>query len=156
MNINATLLGQSISFFIFVWFCMKYVWPPLINILEERQKKIADSLLAADRAEKSLGLARVEATKILEEAKSKAHCIVDQADKRALRIIENVRKEVLSEREKALSQTQSEINILLVKTRSDLREQVAILSIAGAEKILERSIKEDEQIDILNNTIARL
>ena len=156
VNVNATLLGQSISLFIFVWFCMKYVWPPLITTLEERQKKISDSLLAADRAEKSLDLAKVEATKILEEAKSKAHYIVDQANKRRLRIIEDARKEALSERDRALSQAQSEIDVLLAKARSDLRKQVAVLSITGAEKILERSIEGNEHVDILNSMIARL
>lgn len=156
MNINATLLGQAIAFVIFVWFCMKYVWPPLMSAIEERQKKIADGLSAAERADKDLDLAKANAAERLKEAKRTASEVVEQANKRKLQIIEEAREEALVEREKLVSQAQAEIDSMRVKARDDLRKQVAALAVAGAEKILERSIDKDAHKDILENITAKL
>jgi F-type H+-transporting ATPase subunit b len=156
VNINATLLGQAIAFAIFVWFCMKYVWPPLMAAIEERQKKIADGLSAAERAEKDLDLAKANASDRMKEAKRAAADVVDQANKRKLQIIEEAREEAVTERKKIVAQAEAEIEALRVRARDDLRKQVATLAVAGAEKILERSIDKDAHQDILNNITAKL
>lgn len=156
MNINATLLGQAIAFVIFVWFCMKYVWPPLIKAIEERQQKIADGLSAAERAEKDLNLAKANASDRMKEAKRAATEVIEQANKRKQLIVEEARDEALVEREKLLSQAKAEIEAMQVRARDDLRKQVAALAVAGAEKILERSIDPEAHKDILDNITAKL
>lgn len=156
MSINATLLGQAIAFIIFVWFCMKYVWPPLMAAIEERQQKIADGLSAAERAEKDLDLAKANASDRLKEAKREAAEVIEQANKRKLQILDEAREEATAEREKLIAQAESEIESLRVRARDDLRKQVAALAVAGAEKILERSIDKDAHKDILDNITAKL
>lgn len=156
MNINATLLGQAIAFALFVWFCMKYVWPPLMKAIEDRQKVIADGLSAAERADKDLALAKANASDRLKEAKRSATDIIEQANKRKALIIEEAREEAEEERKKLLVQAQAEIDAELVRARHELRTQVAALAVAGAEKILERSIDKDAHKDILDNITAKL
>ena len=156
MNINATLLGQAIAFALFVWFCMKYVWPPLMAAIEERQKKIADGLSAAERAEKDLDLAKANASERMKEAKRAAAEVIEQANKRKLQILDEARDEADVEREKILAQAKAEIESLRVRARDDLRKQVAVLALAGAEKILERSIDKEAHKDILDSITAKL
>ena len=153
---NATLLGQGIAFAIFVWFCMTYVWPPLMAAIEERQKKIADGLSAAQRAEKDLVLAKTNASDRMKEAKRTAAEVVEQANKRKLQIIEEAREEAVAEHNKIIAQAEAEIEALRVRARDDLRKQVANLAVSGAEKILERSIDKDAHKDILDNITAKL
>ncbi|CAM4117891.1 MULTISPECIES: F0F1 ATP synthase subunit B [Vibrio] len=156
MEMNATLLGQAISFAMFVWFCMKYVWPPIIEAIEERQKKIADGLSAAERAEKNLNLAQANASEQLKEAKRTATEIIDSANKRKAQIIDEAREDAQAERQKILAQAEAEVEADRSRARDELRKQVATLAIAGAEKILERSIDKDAQQDILENITAKL
>ncbi|EJU9973995.1 F0F1 ATP synthase subunit B [Vibrio alginolyticus] len=156
MNINATLLGQAISFALFVWFCMKYVWPPLMRAIEERQKKIADGLQAAERAAKDLDLAQANASDQLKEAKRTATEIIEQANKRKSQILDEAREEAQAERQKILAQAEAELEAERNRARDELRKQVATLAVAGAEKILERSIDKDAQKDILDNITAKL
>lgn len=156
MNINATLLGQAIAFAIFVWFCMKYVWPPLMKAIEERQKIIADGLSAAERAEKDLNLAKANASDRMKEAKRAATEVIEQANKRKSQIVDEAKGEALAERQKILAQAAAEIEALRVRARDDLRKQVATLAVAGAEKILERAIDKDAHKDILDNITAQL
>ncbi|CAM3592621.1 ATP synthase subunit b [Vibrio aerogenes CECT 7868] len=156
MNINATLFGQAIAFAIFVLFCMKYVWTPLIAAIEERQKKIADGLSAAERAEKDLDLAKANASERMKEAKRTAAEVIEQANKRKLQIIDEARVEAEGEREKIIAQAAAEIESLRNRARDDLRKQVAALAVAGAEKILERSIDKEAHKDILDNITAKL
>ncbi|CAH0541979.1 F0F1 ATP synthase subunit B [Vibrio marisflavi] len=156
MNMNATLLGQAIAFAMFVWFCMKYVWPPIMQAIEERQKKIADGLLAADRAAKDLDLAQANASEQMKEAKRTATEVIDQANKRKAQILDEARHEAMEERKNILSQAEAEIEAERIKARDDLRKQVAALAIAGAEKILERSVDKDAHKDILENITAKL
>jgi len=156
VNINATLLGQAISFALFVWFCMKYVWPPLMKAIEERQKKIADGLQAAERAAKDLDLAQANASDQLKEAKRTATEIIEQANKRKSQILDEAREEAQAERQKILAQAEAELEAERNRARDDLRKQVATLAVAGAEKILERSIDKDAQKDILDNITAKL
>lgn len=139
---NATLLGQAISFGMFVWFCMKYVWPPIIKAIEDRQKKIADGLQAAERAKKDLDLAQANASDQLKEAKRTATELIEQANKRKAQIIDEAREEAQAERQKILTQAEAEIEAERNRARDELRKQVATLAIAGAEKFLSvQSIK---------------
>ena len=156
MNINATLIGQAIAFFMFVVFCMKYVWPPLMQAIEERQKKIADGLAAADRAAKDLDLAQANASDQLKEAKRAASELIEQANKRKAQIIDEAKAEAQTEREKILAQGMAEIEAERNRARDELRKQVATLAVIGAEKIIERSIDADAQADILNKVTAEL
>jgi F-type H+-transporting ATPase subunit b len=156
MSINATLLGQAISFALFVWFCMKFVWPPLMNAIEERQKKIADGLADAGRAAKDLELAQAKATKQLKEAKVTANEIIEQANKRKAQIVEEAKAEAQIERAKIIVQGNADIENERNRVKDDLRKQVAALVVIGAEKILERSIDPAAHSDIVNKLVAEI
>ena len=156
MNINATLLGQAIAFALFVWFCMKFVWPPLLSAIEERQKKISDGLTQAERAGKDLDLAKAKVSDNLKEAKVQAAEIVEQANKRRAQIVEEAKIEAESERQKILTQGKAEIEAERSRTREELRLQVSKLAIAGAEKIIKRSINKEANSDIIDKLVAEL
>ena len=156
MNMNATLLGQAIAFFLFVVFCMKYVWPPIMEAIEERQKKIADGLAAADRAAKDLDLAQANASDQLKEAKRAASELIEQANKRKAQIVDEAKVEAQAEREKILAQGMAEIEAERNRARDELRKQVATLAVIGAEKIIGRSINMEAHTDILNKLTAEL
>ncbi|WKE65646.1 F0F1 ATP synthase subunit B [Gallaecimonas kandeliae] len=156
MSINATLIGQAIAFIIFVLFCMKYVWPPLIKAIEDRQKKIADGLASADRAAKDLELAQAKAADTIKAAKTEAGTLIDQANKRKAQIIEEAQTEALAEKAKIVAAGHAEVEAERVRAKEDLRKQVAALAIAGAEKILARSIDEAAHRDILDKIVAEL
>ncbi|MFT6984704.1 MAG: F-type H+-transporting ATPase subunit b [Psychromonas sp.] len=156
MNINATLLGQAIAFAVFVWFCMKYVWPPLLGAIEERQKKISDGLTQAERAGKDLELAKAKATEKLKEAKVQAAEIIEQANKRRAQIVEKAKTEGQVEREKIIAQGETEVEAERNRAREELRQQVSALAIAGAEKIIKRSIDKEANSDIIDKLVAEL
>jgi F-type H+-transporting ATPase subunit b len=156
VNINATLIGQLIAFMVFVWFCMKYVWPPLLAAIEERQKKIADGLEASVRAEKDLELAQEKATEQLKDAKAQAAEIVEQAKKRASQLEESEKQKAYSEREKIIASGYAEIEAERNRAKEELRSQVAALAVAGAEQILQREIDVNAQNDIVEKLVAEL
>jgi F-type H+-transporting ATPase subunit b len=156
MNINATLFGQAIAFALFVWFCMKFVWPPLIAAIEERQQKISDGLTQAERAGKDLELAQAKAVEKLKEAKAQAAEIVEQANKRHNQIVEEAKTEGETERQKIVTQGQAEIEGERSRAREELRLQVSTLAIAGAEKIIKRSIDKEANSDIIDKLVAEL
>ncbi|WJG09441.1 F0F1 ATP synthase subunit B [Aliiglaciecola sp. LCG003] len=156
MNINATLLGELIAFIFFVWFCMKYVWPPIMGAIEERQQKIADGLAASERGEKDLELAQHKATELLKDAKSQAAEIIEQAKKRSTQIVDEETQRGHSEREKIIAQGHTEIEAERNRVKEDLRKQVAVLAVAGAEKILGREIDAAAQSDIVEKLVAEL
>ena len=153
---NATLIGNLIAFTVFVMFCMKYVWPPIIGAIEDRQKKIADGLAASEKGEKALEVAQVEVDAQLKIAKSQAANIIDQAKKRGLTIVDEETQRGHSEREKIIAQGHSEIEAERNRTKEELRKQVAALAVAGAEKILEREIDAAAQSDIVAKLVAEL
>ena len=154
MNLNATILGQAIAFVLFVLFCMKYVWPPLMAAIEKRQKEIADGLASAERAHKDLDLAKASATDQLKKAKAEAQVIIEQANKRRSQILEEAKAEAEQERTKIVAQ--AEIEAERKRAREELRKQVAILAVAGAEKIIERSVDEAANSDIVDKLVAEL
>ncbi len=156
MNINATLIGESIAFIVFVIFCMKFVWPPITAAIEERQKKIADGLAASDRAAKDLELAQENIAAKLKEAKAQAAEIIDGAKKRENQIIEEAAEKAQTERDKIIASGHAEIESERNRAREELRQQVAALAVSGAEKILERSIDDAAHSDILDKLVAEL
>ncbi len=156
MNINLTLIGQTLTFFIFVWFCAKFVWPALIGVMAEREKKIADGLQAAERADKDLELAQKEATKQLHDAKEQAATIVDQANKRAAQIVDEAKEQAKAEGERLITAAKAEIEQEANRAKEDLRGQVATLALAGAEKILGQSIDAKAHNELVSKLSAQL
>lgn len=156
MNINLTLIGQMIAFVLFVWFCMKYVWPPIVGAMKARADKIADGLEAADRADKDLELAQEAATKKLHEAKQEAAGIIDAANKRANQIVEEAKNQAREEGDRLKAAAQAEIEQEVNRAKEALRGQVASLAIAGAEKVLEASIDENAHKALVEKLAASL
>jgi F-type H+-transporting ATPase subunit b len=156
MDINATLIGQLVAFVVFVIFCMKYVWPPIVGAIEERQKTIADGLAASDRAAKDLELAQEKATAQLKDAKAQAAEIIEAAKKRETQIVEEAAVKAQAEKDKILAAGHAEIETERNQAKEELRQQVAVLAVAGAEKILERSIDAAAHSDILDKLVAEL
>lgn len=149
MNINLTLIGQSVTFAIFVWFCMKFIWPPIVNALEARRKQIADGLAAADRGKHELELAAKRASESLHEAKMKAVEIISQAERRANEIVDAAKNDAKAEGERQLAAAQAEIEQEAFRAREQLRAQVAALVVAGAEKVLRREVDAKAHADLL-------
>lgn len=156
MNINLTLIGQTISFALFVLFCMKFVWPALISMMEEREKKIADGLEAADRADKDLELAQKKATQQLREAKEEAAAIIEQANKRANQIVEEAKVQAVAEGNRLKQAAEAQIEQEVNRAKEDLRGKVAALALAGAEKVLGASIDENASSELVNQLAAEL
>jgi len=156
MNINLTLIGQAISFALFVWFCMQYVWPPLMEALEARTKTIADGLAAAERGQHEKELAQKRATESLKEAKEQAAGILAQAQKQASEIVEASKSDARTEGERLIVAAQSEIEQELSRAKENLRQQVAGIAIAGAEKILKKEIKAADHGKVLDDLIAQI
>nr|WP_281430380.1 F0F1 ATP synthase subunit B [Salinicola acroporae] len=153
---NLTLIGQAIAFAVFVWFCMKYVWPPVMQALQERQKKIADGLDAASRATRDLELAQEKAEETLRESKEQAQQILEQANKRANQIVEEARDNARAEGERIIESARSEIDQEINRAKEELRAQVSLLAVAGAERILESSIDEAKHRELVDKLAAEL
>ena len=149
MNINFTLIAQAITFAIFIWFTVKFVWPPLLNAIEKRQKEIADGLAAANEGKMSLEVASKKNAEALEQTKQKSSEILGQAEKRASQIIDDAKVAANTEAERIKSSAQSEIEQEINRAKEDLRGQISNLAIAGAEKILEKEIDQKTHADML-------
>ncbi len=156
MNINATLIGQSIFFFAFVLFVMKYVWPPILRALEARKAKIAEGLAAAERGQREQQLAQERATDLLADAKHRAAEIVSQAQKRAGEIVEESKGDARTEGQRLLTSAKAEIEREANRVREALREQLAVLAVAGAEKILQREIDAAAHKDLLDALVKQI
>lgn len=150
MNINMTLIGQSITFAVFVWFCMKFVWPPIVAALEARKKQIADGLAAADRGKHELELAAKRAAESLHEAKQKSSEIIAQAEKRAAQIIDEAKNAAKDEGDRMVAAAKAEIEQESHRAREALRADVAALVVAGAGKILRREVNPQAHADLLD------
>jgi len=151
-----TILGQTIAFMVFVWFCMKYVWPPLMNAIEERQEKIAEGLEASNKGEKDLQRSKKRAKKRLAKAKVQAAEIIDQANKRHAQIVDSAKDDARAEAAKIKVGAATEIEQEVHRAKEQLRSQVAKLAVQGAEKILARTVDADAHQDILNKLAAKL
>lgn len=156
MNINATLIGQAIAFFLFVVFCMKYVWPPILHALEERKKKIADGLAAAEHGKHEQQLAEERAKDVLREAKEQAGEIITRADKRAAEIVDEAKGEAKAEGDRMLTAARAEIDQEINRAREDLRGQVVSIAMAGARKVLESEVDEAAHADLLNKLASEI
>jgi F-type H+-transporting ATPase subunit b len=149
MNMNLTLLGQAISFAIFVWFCLKYVWPPIIAALEAREAQIADGLASAEQGKYELENAEKRVKEILSDGKEKAQDLVSQAQKRADEIHERAKNEAVDEKVKIIASASAEIEQERNQALDGLRKQVGSLALQGAEQILMREIDEKSHRDVL-------
>ncbi|MGH8166322.1 MAG: F0F1 ATP synthase subunit B [Woeseiaceae bacterium] len=156
MDINMTLLGQSIAMLVFVWFCMKFIWPPVMNAIEERQTKIADGLAAAERGQQSLDTAKAEVAAIVADARKQATGILDQAHARANEIVADGKAEGVKERERQIAAAHAEVEQEVNRAREELRGQVSAIAVASAEKILMREIDPKAHEDILAKLAAEL
>ena len=156
MNINLTLFGQTIGFALFVWFCMKLVWPPLRDALHERQKKIADGLAAAERGEHEEELARQRAEETLREAKAQASEIIDNAQKRGSEIVEESKESARSEAERIKQSAQAEIDREVTQAREHLRGQVVAIALSGAERVLQSEVDRDRHARVLDQLVEEL
>ena len=156
MDINLTLIGQSIAMIVFVWFCMKFIWPPLLNAIEERQERIAEGLAAADQGEKRLEEARAQADEVVSEARKQATGILDQAHARANEIVAEGKTDGVKERDRQLAAAKAEIEQETSRAREELRGEVSAVALAGAEKILSREIDAKEHDDILGKLAQEL
>ena len=156
MNLNYTLIGQSITFIIFVLFCMKYVWPALLGVMQEREKRIADGLEAAERAQKDLELAKQKASTDLKDAKAQAATIVEQANKRASQIIDEAKAAALVEAQRIKANADAELEREVARAREQLRSKVSYLALVGAEKVLAKSIDKNAHESLLQSLAAEL
>ena len=156
MNINLTLIGQMIAFICFVMFCMKYVWPPILAAMAEREKKIADGLAAADRASHDLELAKEKAVERLKEAKEEAVVIIDAANKRGSQLVEEAKDAAVVEAGRVKASAQAEIEQETNRAREHLCSQVAVLALAGAEKILGAEIDQQAHAKLVDDLAAEL
>lgn len=150
MNLNATLFAQLIVFFILVWFTMKFVWPPIVKALDERADKIAEGLAAAERGKSDFEQAEKRVAAILAEGRNQVSEMVANADKRAAQILDEAKTTASTEAARILASAQAEIEQEANRAREVLREQVAALAVAGAEKILRQEINEQQHANILS------
>jgi len=156
MNINATLIGQSIAFFIFVWFCMKFVWPPLVRALDERKRTIADGLAAAERGKRELEQAEKRALDVLKKAKSDAQEVIGLAEKRAAEVADEAKQLAREEAERILHAARADIEQELNRAREQLRARLAELVAAGAARILEKEIDAKAHARLLESVAKQL
>jgi len=156
VNINATLLGQAITFAILVWFTMRFVWPPLMGAMEERAKRIADGLAAADKGRHDLELAETRAKSILREGKQQAQENIMHAQKRADEIIEEAKANARTEGERIVAAARDQITQETQQAKEQLQREVARLALVGAEQVLMREVDANAHRDVLDKLAARL
>ena len=156
MNINATLIGQSIAFFLFVLFVMKYVWPPLMAALGERKKQIADGLAAAERGHREHELAEQRATDVIRDAHEEASAIIGRAQQRASEVIEESKGKAQEEADRIIASGHSLIQQESNNAREQLRGQVSALALAGVSQILQREVSESDHQQVLSELSAKL
>jgi F-type H+-transporting ATPase subunit b len=156
MNFNATLIGQMITFVIFVWFCMKYIWPPLMAALEERNARISEGLAAAQRGQQDLENAQVKVSESLNEAKTQAQEIINQAQKRANEIVDEAKGAAREEADKIKAAASADIDQQVTAAREQLRKEVSVIALAGAEQILKREVDAKAHADVLDELVAQI
>ena len=156
MNPNITLLGQMLSFAILIWFTVKFIWPPLMKAIEERQQKIAEGLAAADNAQKNLAQSQDKANEALKEARVKANEIIEQAHQRANQIIDAAKNDAIAEANRQKALAEAEIAAAANRAKEDLRKQVSMLAVTGAEKLLKREIDANAHKALIDDLAAQL
>jgi F-type H+-transporting ATPase subunit b len=156
MNINLTLFGQTIAFIVFVWFCMKFIWPHLMKALHDRQQKIADGLAAAEEGHRQLEEAEQRAGHAIEEARAKANEMINQAQKRAEEIVEEAKAQARGDGERIVAAARADIDNEINQAREALRHQVGALAVAGAEQILLREVDANAHREVLDKLSTEL
>ncbi|AYN24495.1 F0F1 ATP synthase subunit B [Buchnera aphidicola] len=156
MNLNATILGQALSFFLFVWFCMKYIWPPIIFAIETRQKNIEESLISLKKAKEEFLIIQKKMNETIQVSKEKASFIINEANKQKLIILENAKNIAVEESKKIFLRNQLEIDIKIMQERKKLHKEIVDLSISIAEKIIKENIQKDKNKDLIKNLIISL
>ena len=156
MNINLTLIGQTISFIVFVWFCMKFIWPPLIKALDERKQTIADGLAAAERGKREQQLAEKNATQAMHDAKVEAADIIAQAQKRASEIVDESKGEAREEGERILLAARSEIDQEVNRAKEELRGHLGKIVVLGASKVLDREVDQAAHDALIKELVAEI
>ncbi len=156
MNFNATLIGQMVTFVIFVWFCMKYIWPPLMAALEERNARISEGLAAAERGKQDLEEAQEKVAESLNDAKTQAQEIINQAQKRANEIVDEAKDIARDEADKIKSAASADIEQQITSAREQLRKEVSSIALAGAEQILKREVDAKAHAKVLDELVAQI
>jgi len=156
MNFNLTLITQAAAFALFIWFTVKFVWPPLLRAIEERQKQIADDLAAGEQGRKALEISTREAEQVVQSARDRAAEIISQAEKRGAQMVESARSAAREEGQREAAAAKAEIEQEVTRAREQLRDQVAQLAVAGAEKILRREVDAKAHAQLLDSIKAQL
>ena len=156
MNFNATLIGQTITFIVFVWFCMKYIWPPLMAALDERNARISEGLAAAQRGQQDLVDAQAKVSDSLNDAKQQAQEIINQAQKRANEIVDEAKDDARDEADKIKVAATADIDQQVNSAREHLRKEVSSIALAGAEQILKREVDATAHAAVLDDLVAQI
>ena len=156
MNLNPTLIAQALAFAILIWFTAKFIWPPLMNAIEERQTKIADGLAAADNARKEVADAKRKEEDIIREARAKAQEILDRAHASANQIVDKAKEEGVSEKARQLAAATVEVETLAHQAKSELRGKIAGLVVAGAGKLIQKEINPDTHRQLIDQLISEV
>lgn len=156
MSINLTLLGQIITFLVFIGFTMRYVWPPIMKAVHDRQKRIADGLEAGERGKRELELAKHKSVDILRDAKLEASQLVEQANKRSGQIIEEAKEQARKEGQQIIDYAKTEVEQMIASAKDSLRKEMASLVVQGAEKVIEKEIDQSAHDKLLNELVAEL
>lgn len=156
MNLNATILGQAISFFLFVWFCMKYIWPPIILAIETRQKNIEDTLISSKKIEQEYLIIQTKMNQTIKDTKEKAAFILNEANQQKLLILEEAKNKAIEESKKILLNSQVEIDMQLIHARQNLKKEIIALSMLMTEKVIKQNTQDNKNEFFMNNTITLL
>jgi len=156
MNFTLTLIAQALSFAIFIWLCVKFVWPPILNAIETRQKTIADGLAEAERGRSSLAEANRQTEVLLREARARAHEVMTQAERSAAQRMEEAKAQAKAEADRIVAAAKAQIDQEVQSARQQLRDQVAALAVAGAEKILRREVDARAHSEMLDRLKAQI
>ncbi|QFQ31866.1 F0F1 ATP synthase subunit B [Buchnera aphidicola] len=156
MNLNATIFGQAISFVLFVWFCMKYIWPPIILAIETRQKKIEDTLIFSKKVEQEYLIMQKKMNQMIKDSRKKASSILNEANQQKLFILEEARNAAIQETKKIFLDSKLKIDLEVEHARQDLKKEIVDLSVLMAEKIIKKNIQEGKNKFFVNNVVASL
>ena len=156
MDLNATMIGQTVAMIVFVWFCMRFVWPLIINMIEQRQTQIADGLAAAEEGSHSLEKAEVQIAGMIEKARTQGRNIIEEANTRGSGIVDEARTEAGRERERIITAAHAEVEQEVNRAREELRRQVASIAVAGAERIIAKEIDATTHKDLLDKLAAEI
>jgi F-type H+-transporting ATPase subunit b len=156
VGINVTLLGQMGTFLVFIWFTMKFVWPPIVQALNERRARIADGLAAADRGQKALENADTQVAERLREARQQASQIIEQAERRGAELVEEAKENAQAAGERMLAKARAELELDASRAREALRGEVAAIALSGARQLLEKEVDAATHRELLDRLAGQL